>query len=178
MHTTDRSTATLNQTTDLLRQDHLLGLVMNIYFACSITGGRKEEKVYQLIVNTLISDGHVVPTAHLSQPDVLLLEDIVEPEDVYTRDIEWIDNCQALIAEVSTPSHGVGFEISYALSIEKPVLCLHRQGVRISKMLSGNSHPRIQIRAYQDEGDIVSIIRDFTISMDRVNDSGVMSNIT
>lgn len=151
---------------------------MNIYFACSITGGRDEEKVYQVIVNTLLADGHVVPTAHLSQPEVILLEDIVDPEEVFARDINWINNSQALIAEVSTPSHGVGFEISYALSINKPVLCLHRQGVRISKMLSGNNLPGIQIHAYQDESQIVSIIRDFTMFMNRMNDSGVMSNIT
>lgn len=140
---------------------------MNIYFACSITGGRNEEKIYQLIVKTLQSDGHDVPTAYLSRPDVILLEDIVDPQEVYTRDIEWIDNCQALIAEISTPSHGVGFEISYALSKDKRVLCLHRQGIRISKMLSGNNHPGIQIRTYQDEGEIVTIIRDFTEFMDR-----------
>lgn len=151
---------------------------MNIYFACSITGGRNEENIYQVIVNTLQSDGHIVPTAHLSQPDVILMEDVVDPEDVYTRDIEWIENCQALIAEVSTPSHGVGFEISYALSIGKQVLCLHRHGVRISKMLSGNNHPGIRIRNYQDEGDIVTILRDFTKFIDKGNDTGVMSNIT
>ena len=86
---------------------------------------------------------------------------------MYTRDIEWIDNCQALIAEVSTPSHGVGFEISYALSKNKRVLCLHRKGVRISKMLTGNNHPGIRIHAYQDEEDIVAIIRDFTNFVDK-----------
>ena len=134
---------------------------MKIYFACSITGGRDEEKIYQLIVETLLSDGHDVPTAHLSRSDVVLLEDIVDPEEVYMRDIEWIDSCQALIAEVSTPSHGVGFEISYALSKSKRVLCLHKQGIPISKMLSGNNDPGIRVCSYQDAKDIVAIIRDF-----------------
>ena len=132
---------------------------MNIYFACSITGGRKEEKIYQIIVDTLLAEGHDVPTAHLSQSDVVLLEDMVDPEEVYRRDIEWIDNCQALIAEVSTPSHGVGFEISYALSKGKQVLCLHNQDARISKMLSGNNNPSIQIRPYQNLDDLAEIGR-------------------
>lgn len=154
-------------------------MVMNIYFACSITGGRKEEKIYQVIVDTLLSEGHDVPTAHLSQSDVVLLEDMVDPGEVYRRDIEWIDNCQALIAEVSTPSHGVGFEISYALSKGKQVLCLHKQGARISKMLSGNNNPRIQIRPYQNLKDIAAIIREFIFTVgENKNDSGVMSIIT
>lgn len=39
---------------------------MNIYFACSITGGRDFESVYQSIVQALTGDGHEVPTAHLA----------------------------------------------------------------------------------------------------------------
>ena len=138
---------------------------MNIYFACSITGGRKEESVYQRIVNTLISDGHQVPTAHLSSPDVMKLEDIVDPIDVFTRDIQWIDNCQAMIAEVSTPSHGVGFEISYALSISKPILCLHQTSIRVSKMLTGNKNPRLSVIAYQSPDDIPGLISSFLASV-------------
>ncbi len=33
---------------------------MNIYFACSITGGRDFEPVYQAIVAALLADGHTV----------------------------------------------------------------------------------------------------------------------
>ena len=40
---------------------------MNIYFACSITGGRDFEYVYQMIVKALTGDGHEVPTAHLAK---------------------------------------------------------------------------------------------------------------
>ena len=69
---------------------------MFIYFACSITGGRNEEKIYQVIVDTLVLDGHQVPTAHLSRSDVTAMEEIVDPEEVYSRDIEWIDSCEAL----------------------------------------------------------------------------------
>lgn len=134
---------------------------MKIYFACSITGGREEQSIYQVIVDTLLHDGHVVPTAHLSGSDVMALEEIVDPLEVYTRDIEWIDDSQLLIAEVSTPSHGVGYEISYALSKNKLVLCLYQQGKRVSKMLTGNYHPNIQLVSYQHPDQIPPIIRDF-----------------
>jgi nucleoside 2-deoxyribosyltransferase len=98
---------------------------MNIYFACSITGGRQQENIYQLIVESLLSEGHIVPTADLSRPEVMDLEGIVQPREVYKRDISWIKACQALIAEVTTPSHGVGYEIAYALGLGKPVLCCY-----------------------------------------------------
>ena len=142
---------------------------MNIYFACSITGGRQEQRVYQVIVDTMLRDGHVVPTAHLSGSDVMALEEIVDPLEVFTRDIEWIEGCQALIAEVSTPSHGVGFEISYALSKNKSVLCLHLQDKRVSKMLTGNNNPNIQIVSYQHPDQIPLILNDFLAKLNLEN---------
>ena len=67
---------------------------MNIYFACSITGGREDEPVYQEIVAALQADGHEVPTALLAGSDVVELEVIVEPVTVYKRDTGWIEGCE------------------------------------------------------------------------------------
>lgn len=134
---------------------------MNIYFACSITGGRSEERIYQLITEGLLTDGHTVPTAHLSDPNVMSLEQVVEPCEVYQRDISWIENCHALVAEVSTPSHGVGYEIAFALSINKPVLCLHKQGIQVSKMITGNNQPGIRVVSYNDPVEVMPQIRIF-----------------
>lgn len=132
---------------------------MEIYFACSITGGRQDEIAFQAIVHTLTSTGHIVPTAHLAQPDVIQQEEIIAPREVYTRDTNWINSCQALVAEVSTPSHGVGYEIAYALHLGKPVLCCYRQGVRVSKMILGN--PNLRLRTYQDLADLFHILHKF-----------------
>ena len=134
---------------------------MEIYFGCSITGGRSQESEYQQIVKILVDDGHQVPTAHLSQSDVMDLEQVVDPVKIYNRDIQWIDNCQAMIAEVSTPSHGVGYEISYALTCLKPVLCLHQFGIRVSKMITGNKNPLLQVKNYRSTEEIPALIRNF-----------------
>jgi hypothetical protein len=37
---------------------------MNIYFACSITGGREFETDYQKIIEALTADGYEIPTSH------------------------------------------------------------------------------------------------------------------
>src|SRR5512136_1728638 len=134
---------------------------MNIYFACSITGGRDFEPVYQAIIAALLEDGHTVPTAHLADSQVKALEAIVSPRDVFERDVAWIKECEVMVAEVSTPSHGVGFEVAYALSLGKPVLCIYQEGRPISKMLSGNSHPSIQVKPYSDTCNAIAILRSF-----------------
>jgi 2'-deoxynucleoside 5'-phosphate N-hydrolase len=141
---------------------------MNIYFACSITGSREFESVYQSITRALLADGHDIPTAHLADPEVKTLEGIINPAEVYDRDTVWIRACDALVAEVSTPSHGVGFEVGYALSLDKPVLCVYSKGQKVSKMLTGNPHKRLQVKVYQDPEEAIRIIRSFLRNVTRL----------
>ena len=134
---------------------------MNIYFACSITGGREFESVYQIIVEALGQDGHQVPTAHLAESGIGAVEAVLDPQTVYTRDVDWIRACDVLIAEVSVPSHGVGYEIGFALGMRKPVLAIYQQGRKVSKMISGNPDANLQVKTYQDPLEAVQVIREF-----------------
>jgi nucleoside 2-deoxyribosyltransferase len=134
---------------------------MNIYFSCSLTGGRQDERVYGEIVAHLTDLGHEVPTAHLADPTVMELERVTEPAEIFARDIHWIEECQALVAEVTTPSHGVGYEIAYALGLGKPVLCCFRRGQRVSKMIIGNDSPGLVVRDYEDVAEALEIVDTF-----------------
>lgn len=134
---------------------------MNIYFSCSITGGRKDQQAYQAIVTALLEDGHEVPTAILASKEVMAFETIIQPEEVFLRDTAWVEDCDAVVAEVSTPSHGVGYEIALALSLGKPVLCCYQSGRRVSKMILGNNHPLIQLAEYDELHQIVTLVREF-----------------
>jgi len=134
---------------------------VNIYFSCSLTGGRADQPIYAAIVDYLLAQGHIVPTARLAHPEVMAEEAVIEPATVYHRDIQWLNESDAVIAEVSTPSHGVGYEIAYAVLHGKPVLCCHRAGVRVSKMLTGNNNPTLRIKAYADETDALAAVAAF-----------------
>ena len=134
---------------------------MNVYFACSITGGREFEPVYQVIARVLLEDRHIVPTAHLAETGVLTAESVIDPFEVYSRDTAWIRESDALIAEVSVPSHGVGYEIGHALGLGLPVLALYQSGRKVSKMISGNPDPNLWVMAYEHPEQAVEIIRAF-----------------
>ena len=137
---------------------------MNIYFACSITGGREFESVYQMIVRALVEDGHEVPTAHLAESGVLAVEAVILPREVYERDVAWIHACDVLIAEVSLPSHGVGYEIGFALGIGKLVLALYQDGRKLSKMISGNPDSSLTMEPYRTSDDAIQITRNFLLN--------------
>lgn len=134
---------------------------MNIYFACSITGGREFEPVYQAIVAALEADGHEIPTSHLASSEVVYLEQVVNPQEVYQRDIHWIQEADLMVAEVSAPSHGVGYEIGYALGLGKRVLACHHQARAVSKMISGNPDLNLTLKSYQTTDEAVTIIRAY-----------------
>ncbi len=134
---------------------------MKIYFACSITGGREYEKNYQVITRFLLDEGYEVPTAHLAESNILDLERIVVPSDVYARDVDWIQTSDILLAEVSVPSHGVGYEIGFALNLGKPVLCIHHAEKAVSKMITGNPHSLLTINAYKNISQALTQISGF-----------------
>ena len=134
---------------------------MVVYFCCSLTGGRQDQPVYEAMVDCMLAQGHEVLTAHLARPDVMQAEAVVDPVAVYERDVRWLQEAQAVIAEVSTPSHGVGYEIAYALSLARPVLCCYRAGARVSKLILGNTSPAIRVQAYPDLPGALQIVQTF-----------------
>ncbi len=134
---------------------------MNIYFSCSITGGRRDQRIYASMVDYLKQKGHRVLTAHLAGEDVLKEETLVDAGDVYRRDVEWVETCEGLVAEVSTPSHGVGYEIALALLRGKAVLCCYQDDRTVSKMILGNTHPNLTLCAYHGLADLQSALEDF-----------------
>ncbi len=134
---------------------------MNIYFSCSITGGRTEEENYQALVAEMLALGHDVPTAHLSQPNIMDLEMQSQPAEIFARDMRWLENCDAVVAEVTSPSHGVGYEIAVALTLEKPVLCCYQQGRKVSMILTGNSSSYLTMAAYSSIEEAKAAVREF-----------------
>jgi len=134
---------------------------VEIYFSCSITGGRHDQKTYAGIVDFLSKQGHQVLTAHLAGEHVVEEENLVDAEDVYRRDVNWVESCDALVAEVSTPSHGVGYEIALALLRGKAVLCCYRTDCMVSKMILGNTNPNLTLCSYQGLAELQTALGEF-----------------
>jgi nucleoside 2-deoxyribosyltransferase len=126
---------------------------MKIYFCGSISGGRRYLETYGRMVEHLKAEGHRVLTEHVANPNVLDLESEFTPEQIYNRDIEWLKECDCVVAEVSNPSLGVGYEICYALCMYTPVLCIYEKGVFLTRMLVGNNSEGLLVKEYESEAD-------------------------
>ena len=111
------------------------------FFAGSIRGGDKYASSYKDILDYLRNYGEVA-SEHLDKKTVVEKAGSSGDEDIYARDVRWIRESDVLIAEVSQPSIGVGYEIAYAEALGKPILALYCLDAEktISAMISGNPH--------------------------------------
>jgi len=128
-----------------------------IYFSASISGGRDDAPHYAVLIEAL-SDLGVVLTEHIGSPDLSDGgEDGPGDPEIYERDMAWLQEADFVIAEVTTPSLGVGYEIARAAGLNKPVVCLFRPetGRRLSAMIRGN--PAARILEYSAAGDIRAV---------------------
>jgi nucleoside 2-deoxyribosyltransferase len=133
---------------------------MIIYCAGPIRGNTTYHENYSEIVRIVEYMGHTA----LSEVNSKFSSSIpLNAKQIYTRDIKWIDGSKIMIAEVSGPSLGVGFEVSYALFVKKiPVLAVyHEQAGQISAMISGCSNPLLQIKKYTNIDDLTSVVKNY-----------------
>ena len=114
---------------------------MKIYFAASIRGGRKDQNKYNELIRFLSSKVEVL-TEHVGDSSLEQTgEQNLSDKEIYERDLEWLESTDAVIAEVTNPSLGVGYELGIAEKLGKPVLCLFDDSDHnrtLSAMISGN----------------------------------------
>ena len=137
---------------------------MKIYLACTVRGDREAIVALRKACQRLQHFGHDVLTAHLLRDDVENLESALTERQVFDRDIEWITGCDALIAEASGSSFGVGFEVGYVLARAdhsgQHVYLLYdksRAG-RISRLITGNAHPHCTTFGYESAEELLAFV--------------------
>jgi len=131
---------------------------MQVYFARSIRGAHSdgEAQYFRAILEAIRQGGHVPA---LEVPAAIEPEAGIEANRaIYTRDIGWIDGSQAMIAEVSNPSLGVGYEIAYARHVRHiPILAVARQGAHVSAMIQGS----LDVQYYRDAAELTAMVAAF-----------------
>ncbi len=134
---------------------------MKIYFAGSIRGGRDDREIYVSLIQELKRYGTVL-TEHFGHESLSDQGDQgIRVEDIYARDMSWVKEADVIVAEVTTPSLGVGYEIGQAEAMNTPVLCLYRQleGKSLSAMIAGNRY--VSVHSYTTLNEARSILEAF-----------------
>jgi len=133
---------------------------MRIYLACTVRGDRGTITTARHIHDSLLRLGHEVLTGHLLAEDVDTNENRLRDTDVFSRDLAWLESADAIVAEASGSSYGVGFEVGYVLGraaqTGQKVVVLYdaaRRG-KVSRLISGLSDARAQVLGYESTAEI------------------------
>jgi nucleoside 2-deoxyribosyltransferase len=136
---------------------------VKIYFGFTVAGDRSSVEVAKRIVTLLEAMGHDVLTKHLARDDAWEQDRLINSQDVYNRDMKWLQECDCLIAEVSGSSFGLGFETGYLLaSTSKKVVLFYRRELekKISLLITGNTHPGCILVPYSNIEEMELFVRD------------------
>jgi nucleoside 2-deoxyribosyltransferase len=130
---------------------------MTIYFAGSISGGRGDQAIYAQIIELLRSHGTVL-TEHFGDANLTAAGESLADAAIHDRDIDWLRQADVLVAEVTTPSLGVGYEIGRAMEWGKRIVCLYRpaEGRRLSGMIAGCD--AITVHRYDDPAQLAAVL--------------------
>ena len=134
---------------------------MKIYFAGSIRGGREDAEMYLHIIEYLKNFGEVL-TEHVGDRNLTNKGDDGPSDNyIHDRDFNWLKSADVLIAEVSTISTGVGYEIGRAVELGKKVLCLFNpvSGKNLSAMIAGC--PDLKLKHYENLDEVKTAIQNF-----------------
>ena len=85
---------------------------------------------------------------------------------IHERDVELLQQCSVVVAEVTQPSLGVGYEIGRAVAMGKQVLCLYRpqEGKLLSAMIRGmDNEAGLRVHDYKPE-EVDGIFESFLAS--------------
>jgi 2'-deoxynucleoside 5'-phosphate N-hydrolase len=133
---------------------------MKIYFSGSIRGGRDDKEIYLKIIGLLQEYGEVL-TEHIGDKNLTDRGEVdLEDTYIYERDMAWLRDSDVIVADVSTPSVGVGYEIAYGETLGKKILCLYREGAekRISGMIGGNKN--LLVKNYTTVAELPEILKE------------------
>lgn len=137
---------------------------MRIYLACTVRGDRSGLEAARLIAGRLERHGHEVLTRHLLADDVDQAESALTERQVFARDLAWLTSCDALVAEASGSSYGVGFEVGLVTGLaprsgQRVVLAYDaRRRSQVSRLVIGHDHPACTSLAYASLDQLASEI--------------------
>ncbi|XP_030604285.1 5-hydroxymethyl-dUMP N-hydrolase [Archocentrus centrarchus] len=144
---------------------------MKVYFCGSIRGGRDDVHVYRRIVHALQSYGSVL-TEHVSSAELSDRgEDATDSGDraIHDRDLDWLRQADVIVAEVTQPSLGVGYELGRAVDMKKKIFCLFRpsSGRILSAMIRGAADGENFVVRDYSEDEVETVLEEFFSGLKR-----------
>jgi 2'-deoxynucleoside 5'-phosphate N-hydrolase len=126
-----------------------------IFFSTSIEKNQLDQEKQKHILSQIHKYGTLLNGSFYIDPQK------TSSDECFSQVLDYIDQASLIIAEVSYPSHGVGWELCYAQYIKKiPILCLYDITLGLpSSVIEWNEY--LHTFPYENIDDITKIMQSF-----------------
>ena len=128
-----------------------------VYYTASIRGGSSTAIDIKEQINTLKQLGLIVLTDHMAKDADMGKSD----SEIFTLDQDLLAKAHVVVAECSNPSLGVGFMLGQAFSRHLPIICLTKEGIKLSAMINGC--PQVYTLTYSTMDDFAHAVTQLLI---------------
>jgi len=135
---------------------------MKVFVSTAITGGRREYvEAVRRIVAALKEAGAEVLNERVADPS--FPQPAVDRARALQEVYQWLQEADALVAEATISSTGVGCEMTAVQMRGRPVLLLYDAhfGFRISDWVLHHPAPNVTSRPYRDLGELEDEVKAF-----------------
>lgn len=139
-----------------------------VFLSIPVQGARLRNRTYEVLMDVLVKMDVLVLNPEVMNPPVPTEVKKYSPSSIHHHNIGLLQHAHLLIAEITAPSLGVGYEIAIASTIGIPILCLYQcsKEQRVSLMVRGAAGPQLRVLPYDKPSDlhriVASALIDFT----------------
>lgn len=156
---------------------HYSRTIRQVFLSIPVQGQRLPNEHYERLVDVLHSNKLNIVNPAVMDPPSPEETYLYSAQDINTGNLELLALSDMCIAEVSTPSHGVGYEIAIAEYLGLPILCVYQHGLEkhLSLMIRGSSSHRVRLRSYESIADLNTLVSGTVAELERSGDTEVLA---
>jgi nucleoside 2-deoxyribosyltransferase len=137
-----------------------------IYFGCPLTHSTPEYRSKMVEIRAELEKTYNVLKFY-SDPNQMNFDQDSNKicQEIYKWDKNCVESCDVFVAFADYPSTGLGMELAFATSKQKPILLLSQKEVFVPRMARGIVGTVFSHQQYENQLDVLKIIHEFINSL-------------
>ena len=136
-----------------------------LYVACSLTQAPQSFRNHIADLREALKE-HFTVVEFVSNPRDMESnrQDLEYCQHIFTHDRDCVLSADFILADVTYPAIGLGYEMALAAENNKPLLAVSEETASVSRLVRGISSPQFSFQTYSSPAQIVSMAQQYFAS--------------
>ena len=136
-----------------------------LYVACSLTQAPQSFRNHIADLREALKE-HFTVVELVSNPRDMESnrQDLEYCQHIFTHDRDCVLSADFILADVTYPAIGLGYEIALAVENNKPLLAVAQKNASVSRLIKGITHPKFAFQTYSNPTEILSLTQQYFAS--------------